>query len=189
MKDSSSVSLKGQFLIAMPRLMDPNFYKTVTCLTEHSHEGALGIIINRIFPSLTLKDLFDELKIGCVPKTISIPVHIGGPVHTNQLFVLHGPPFEWEGCHRISSSLALSNTRDVFEAIAMDQGPESFIVSLGCAGWAPGQLESEIKENSWLTSNVMDDIIFNAPIESRWDETVKKMGIDPAFLTDSAGYA
>jgi len=93
MNDSESLSLKGQFLIAMPRLLDPNFFKTVTCLSEHSKEGALGVIINRIFPSFTLKDIFNELNIGCVPEVLILPVHIGGPVNTNQLFVLHGPPF------------------------------------------------------------------------------------------------
>jgi len=189
MNDSESLSLKGQFLIAMPRLLDPNFFKTVTCLSEHSKEGALGVIINRIFPSFTLKDIFNELNIGCVPEVLILPVHIGGPVNTNQLFVLHGPPFEWEACHQVSSTLALSNSRDILEAIGMNRGPELFLISLGCAGWAPGQLEWEIKENSWLTTDIVEDIIYKTPLESRWDETVKKMGIDPAFLTDFAGRA
>ena len=189
MNESSSFYLKGQLLIAMPRLLDPNFYKTVTCLSDHTGEGALGIIVNRIFTSLSIKDIFKELNIDYRPEAAAIPVHIGGPVHTHQLFVLHGPPFEWEACHRILPSLGLSNSRDILQAIATEKGPESFIVSLGCAGWGPGQLESEIKENTWLTTHIVEDIIFNTPIEARWNETVKQMGIDPVFLTDSAAHA
>ena len=174
MEKSKSFSLQGQFLIAMPRLLDPNFFKTVTCLSHHSREGALGIVINRVFPSLSLKDIFDELKIDCTSRSTSIPVHMGGPVHTNQLFMLHGPPFEWEACHQISLSLGLSNSRDILEAIAGGKGPQSFIISLGC---------------SWLTYNIIEDMIFNTPIDNRWDETVKQMGIDPMSLADSAGHA
>lgn len=189
MGENSLSSLKGQFIIAMPNLLDPNFFKTVTCISEFASEGGLGIIINRPHTFLSGKNIFEELKIKYVPAAISIPVHIGGPVHINELFVLHGPPFEWEGCHMITPSLAMSNTRDILEAIGMGGGPNSFFVSLGCAGWGPGQLETEIKENAWLTCSIVEEIIFDTPIESRWDVTVRKMGIDPISLSEIAGHA
>jgi putative transcriptional regulator len=115
--------------------------------------------------------------------------YILGPVHTNELFVLHGPPFEWEGCHMITPSLAMSNTRDILEAIGMGEGPDSFFISLGCAGWGPGQLDMEIKENAWLNCSIAEEIIFDTPIESRWDATVRKMGVDPTSLSEIAGHA
>jgi putative transcriptional regulator len=119
----------------------------------------------------------------------SIPVHIGGPVHINQIFVLHGPPFGWDGCRIITPSLAMSNTKDILEALSKGKGPKSFLLSLGCAGWGPGQLESEIIQNVWLTSPVFEDIVFQLPIEDRWKEAVKKVGIDPLLLSDTAGHA
>ncbi len=189
MNEKFHTFLKGQFLIAMPVLADPIFYQTVTCISEHNSQGAVGVIINRANPSLAAKDIFDELKIDYTPAMGSIPIHIGGPVHIDELFVLHGPPFNWEGSFAITPSLSLSNTRDILEAIAMERGPKSFIITLGCAGWAPGQLESEIRANAWLTCNAFEDIIFEMPIETRWEAATRKMGIDPSQLSDIAGHA
>ena len=89
----------------------------------------------------------------------------------------------------ITPTLAMSNTRDVLEAIAMSRGPKSFIIALGCAGWGPGQLESEIKENAWLTVPVFEEIIFDLPIETRWEEAMRKVGVDPAMLLATSGHA
>ncbi len=185
----SPASLKGQFLIAMPSLADPNFSQTVSCICEHNDHGAMGVVINRIHDSLTAKSIFDELNISSEPGLKSIPIHIGGPVHINEIFVLHGPPFEWETSLMITPTLAMTNTKDIIEAVATNKGPKSFIITLGCAGWGPGQLESEIKENAWLTCPVFERNIFDLPIEERWGETVKRMGIDPTLLSDTAGHA
>jgi putative transcriptional regulator len=186
---NNPATLKGQFLLAMPGLADPNFHQTVTCICEHNESGALGIIVNRVHYSLTARDIFEELRIQHVPGTESVPVHLGGPVHIGEIFVLHGPPFNWEASLMITPSLAMSNTKDILEAVAMDRGPQAFIISLGCAGWGPGQLESEIKENAWLNYPIFEENIFDMPIETRWQEAVKKMGIDPILLSDSAGHA
>ncbi len=181
--------LKGQFLLAMPQMADPNFARTVTCLAEHNQEGAMGIVVNRIYPTLSGKDIFKELKIDSTSHASSIPLHVGGPVNISTIFVLHGPPFHWQGSYLISPTLALSNTRDILEAIGKDNGPESFLISLGCAGWGPGQIEAEVLRNDWLTDDIAEEIIFNTPIESRWEVAVRKMGIDPASLSDVAGHA
>jgi putative transcriptional regulator len=83
----------------------------------------------------------------------------------------------------------MGNTRDIIESIAMGRGPQSYLISIGCAGWGSGQLEAEIKQNAWLTSPVLDDIVFNLPVETRWEAAVKRMGIDPALLSATAGNA
>ena len=175
--------------MAMPGLADPNFHLTVTCICEHNENGAMGIIVNRIYDMLSGKDIFEELNIEYAPGADSIPIHIGGPVHLSEIFVLHGPPFDWEATLMITKSLAMSNTRDVLESVAMGRGPRSYIITLGCAGWGPGQLESEIKENAWLTHPIFEENIFDLPVEIRWEEAVKKMGIDPTLLSDAAGHA
>jgi putative transcriptional regulator len=189
MQDHFPDSFKGQFLMAMPSLADQNFSHTVTCICEYTPVGALGIVINRVHPGLSGKDIFNELKMEYVPGSENIPIHIGGPVHIGEIFILHGPPFGWEGCLMITPSLAMSNTRDILKNIAMGKGPGSFIIALGCAGWGPGQLDSEIKQNAWLTSPIFEDIVFDLPVEKRWVEAIKKMGIDPALLLDTAGNA
>lgn len=182
-------SLKGQLLIAMPGLSDPNFFQSVTFICEHTQAGAVGIIINRAHPDLTGKEIFRELNIGCGPQASSVQIHVGGPVHADEIFVLHGPPFNWQGCLVVSPFLAISNTIDILSALAAGKGPQSFVITLGCAGWGPGQLEYEIKENAWLTGTVSDEIIFDTPVENRWEVAVRKMGIDPNSLSQTAGHA
>ena len=95
-------TLKGHFLLAMPSLQDPNFHQTVTCMCEHNSEGAMGLVVNRVHYALTAKDIFEELKIDYKAEVQSTPIHIGGPVHMTELFVLHGPPFDWEACIKIT---------------------------------------------------------------------------------------
>ncbi len=183
------LSLKGQFLIAMPGLADPNFADTVVSVCEHTAEGTVGVVVNRIYPSLSAKEIFDELQITYTPERASVPVHYGGPVHANEIFILHGPPFDWEATLTITPFLAMSNTRDILEAIAAGTGPESFMLFLGCSGWAPSQVEEEMKGNVWLSCAVSEEIIFDLPLEERWTEAVKILGIDPSLLTDTAGHA
>lgn len=187
--DSTSGSLKGHFLISMPALLDPNFHETVTLICEHNDEGALGLVINRVHPDLTCEAIFEELELEYEAAAAALPVYIGGPVHIGQVFLIHGPPFQWEASLQITPTIAMSNSRDVVEAVARGQGPHSLIFSLGCAGWGPGQLESELRENAWLTTPSLDQIVFDWPVENRWHEAVKRMGIDPALLSDAAGTA
>lgn len=189
MSDQSHESLKGQFLIAMPLLADPNFHKSVTCICEHSDRGAMGVIINRAIPDFTAQGIFEELGIQYQAEAAQIPVHLGGPVHTDELFIVHGPPFGWKGCLLVTSGLGLSNTLDVITAIAAGKGPENFLIALGCAGWGPGQLEAEIQENAWLNCDVDEKLVFESTMESRWDLALRGMGIDPALLSDAAGHA
>lgn len=188
-KKEIGTSLKGHFLIAMPSLLDPNFYQSVTCICEHTLEGALGLVINRVLPDLTGGTVFRELGIDSVPQRDAIPIYLGGPVHKGQIFVLHGPPFEWEGLYSVTPSLAMSNTKDILQALAMGKGPDTFVVTLGCAGWGPGQLEAEIMANAWLTCPVNETILFKTPVEKRWEQSAKLIGIDLNLLSDAVGHA
>ncbi len=173
----------------MPNLLDPNFYQSVTCICEHTLEGALGLVINRTLPDLTAAMVFRELGLEPVPSMDSAPVFLGGPVHKGQIFVLHGPPFEWESFHPVTTSLALSNSKDILAALAQGKGPRSFILALGCAGWGPGQLESEIMANAWLTSPVDEAILFEIKPEARWEQAAKLIGVDISLLGDTVGHA
>jgi putative transcriptional regulator len=173
----------------MPGLKDPNFYQTVSIICEHNDEGAVGLVINRLHAQLSGEDIFKELRMEFDSTGSALPVHIGGPVHIGEIFMVHGAPFGWESCLMVTPTIAMSNTRDIVEAVAMGRGPDSCILSIGCAGWGPGQLEAEIRDNAWLTSPASDEIIFNCPVENRWTEAVKRMGIDPTLLSETAGHA
>lgn len=181
--------LKGHFLMAMPGLMDPNFYRTVTFICEHSREGAMGIIIDRPLSGLNGENIFKELDIPFLDELAEVQIFYGGPVHTEEIFVLHGPPFNWGGCLAVSPSFGLSNTIDILESIAMGKGPENFIITLGCSGWGGGQLESEMKDNAWLTCTASMDITFHTPPERKWMTAIQKLGIDPELLSGEAGHA
>jgi putative transcriptional regulator len=187
--EADIMPLKGEFLMAMPTLQDPNFFKTVVCICEDTSNGAMGVIINRQHAALTAKTIFKELKMDYLPETADHPIYIGGPVNTGEVFVLHGPPFDWIGCLRVNSWLALSNTRDVLEAIAAGRGPEPFLIVLGCSGWGNGQLDMEMKENCWLTCPADKRIIFDIPAKERWAEGLKLIHIDPAFFPGTPGRA
>ena len=122
MNDKIHMSLKGHFLIAMPGLLDPNFSRSVVCICEHTGEGSLGLVVNRAYPSLLSKDIFEELGIEYLPEKADIPIFFGGPVHMDELFILHGPPFDWGPSVVIVPSLAMSNNRAILEAIALGRG-------------------------------------------------------------------
>ncbi len=172
MTDEISQSIKGQFLLAIPGLPDPNFAQTVTCMCEHNESGALGFIVNKVHPLLTGRELFEDLNIQCDKSVDSLEIYLGGPVQPSGVFVLHGPPFDWNESLKVSDRLALSNSRDILEAIAVQQGPESFMILLGCAGWGPMQLDNELNDSAWLTCPMSEEIIFSTNTELRYDKAM-----------------
>ena len=182
-------SLKGQFLMAMPGLLDPNFHQTVICLSEHTHDGAVGIVVNRAHPTLKADIIFSELEIDHHIDVGRSPIYLGGPVHASEVFILHGRPFDTHVSLEITPYVAMSTTREVLEHIARGKGPEAFLISLGCAGWGPGQLEAEIRQNAWLTCDIDEAIMFDAPVDERWERAMRNLGIDPSLLIDAAGHA
>ena len=176
MSDGYPDSMKGQFILAMPGLPDPNFAETVTCICEHNETGALGFIVNKLHPLLTGRELFEDLDIECSQSVDQLNVYLGGPVQPSGVFVLHGPPFTWRECLRITGRLGLSNSRDILDAIAKNEGPDSFLVLLGCAGWGPMQLDSELKENAWLTCPISEEIVFLEDVDMKWEKAMMMVG-------------
>ena len=131
-------SLKGQFLIAMPGLLDPNFFQTVSCISEHTAEGAVGLVINRHHALVSAKDIFGELNLHCTAEAESIPVHVGGPVHINEIFVLHGPPFQWQGCLPIIPGAGHEQYPGHPGGHCPGrEGPADFLITLAVPGGAP----------------------------------------------------
>ena len=182
-------SLQNQFLIAMPSLDDPNFSQTVTFITEHSANGALGLVINRPL-NLTLGQLLEHLQLASdQPDMAKIPVYHGGPVETEQGFVIHSPVGHWGTTLRVTDDIGITTSRDILQAVAQGQGPDHLLVALGYAGWGPGQLEQELLDNAWLSSPFDFSILFEMPSEQRWLASAALLGIDLHLLSSHAGHA
>ncbi len=170
-------------------LMDPNFHQTVTLICEYTKNGAMGIVVNRQDHQLLAQAIFKELGFSYLPEVGETAVYIGGPVNSNELFVLHDDPAGWEDTFQVATGVGLSNTTEIVEAIAQNKGPQNYILALGCAGWGPGQLDFEMRENSWLVSPAYADILFEVPVENRWQQVLSKNGIDSALFSGVAGNA
>ena len=185
----SSANFTNHFLIAMPSLADPNFSQTVTLICEHNSEGALGIVINRPM-NLQLQEVLKHLGMSAATTEIEvIPIFAGGPVHMDHGFVLHEPLGQWEATLKVNNQIGLTTSRDILAAIAAGKGPNKTLVTLGYAGWGPGQLEHEIADNAWLTVTHDAEIVFDIPVEKRWQAAATKLGIDLNLLAGDAGHA
>jgi putative transcriptional regulator len=186
---SSQDFLTNQFLVAMPALEDPNFRECVTLICEHNAEGALGIVINRPM-NVVLEDVLKQLSLKADdPDTGASPVYLGGPVQTERGFVIHEPHGVWEATLKVSESIGVTTSRDVLEAVAAGKGPERCFVALGYAGWTAGQLEEEMKSNAWLSTPADSRIIFDTPVELRWQAAARLIGVDLALLSGDTGHA
>ena len=184
-----SVDLTHNFLIAMPNMADPYFAKSLTYICEHNEQGALGVVINRPI-ELSIQTLLDQVEIKLENSGIGqMPVHFGGPVQMDRGFVLHSPLGEWQSTLMVNDEIGLTTSKDILEAVAAGTGPSQFFITLGYAGWAPGQLEHEISQNAWLTVAASRGLIFDVPVEERFERAVQLLGVDLSMLSDEAGHA
>lgn len=173
----------------MPGMADPYFAKTLTLICEHSDEGAIGVVVNKPI-DLTLASLFGEINIALKDATLrETNVLFGGPVLMDRGFVLHQPLGEWSSTLKIDDELGLTTSKDILEAIAAGQGPSRVLVTLGYAGWGPGQLEDEVARNGWLSVNANADVVFNLPPAERLAAAMALLGLNYGNLSDVAGHA
>ncbi|MBS0589674.1 MAG: YqgE/AlgH family protein, partial [Proteobacteria bacterium] len=166
----------NRFLIAMPNMRDPDFVRGVALICQHSADGAMGVLINRL-SEYRLGDVLVQMGIKPQHATVEdTPVLIGGPVQPERGFVLHSAEGNWESSYRISETLCMTTSRDVLAAMAEGHGPRRALVALGYAGWAAGQIENEIKQNAWLTADADARILFDVPLEHRWEAAAESLG-------------
>ena len=186
---SDALDLTHQFLIAMPAMADPNFAGSVVYVCEHGEKGALGLVINRP-TELTLERLFDkiDLKLEIAPWR-DAPVYFGGPVQTERGFVLHAPTGSYSSSLKVADGITLTTSKDVLEAVAQGRGRRRCSSRSAMPAGAPGQLESEVAQNAWLTVQADRSIIFDTPVEQRFSAALSLLGIDGSQLTGQAGHA
>ena len=193
MAAGSRIDLTNQFLIAMPGMADDTFAGSVVYLCEHSERGALGLVINKPI-DIKLKNLFEKVELPLDRQELAEqPVFFGGPVQTERGFVLHERQSEGESPYTSTMSvpggLEMTTSKDVLEAMSNGAGPRRVLITLGCSGWSAGQLEEEIGRNGWLTVGADPAVIFETPIEQRYQRAVSLLGFDPRMLSQEAGHA
>src|SRR5262245_40308916 len=189
--------LDGQMLIAMPTMGDERFTLSVIYMCAHSSEGAMGIIVNQPAAHINFQDLLVQLDVVNADDAIELPpraggvtVLKGGPVETSRGFVLHSSDFFIENSTLpIDEGICLTATLDILKAIARGEGPQRAVLALGYAGWAPGQLETEINQNGWLHCTADSELIFGQDTEGKYVKALKKIGIDLGMLSSEAGHA
>ena len=190
---SGGINLTNQFLIAMPGNAGDTFAGTVIYLCEHTDKGALGLVINKPI-DIKLKNLFEKVELALDRVDLAeSPVYYGGPVQTERGFVLHeqldDEAARFNSSLRIPGGLEMTTSKDVLEALANGAGPTKILVTLGYSGWGAGQLEEEMGRNTWINVEAEPEIIFNTPVEQRYDKALSLLGIDPAMLSADAGHA
>lgn len=190
-------SLRGQFLVAMPQMGDERFQEAVVYLVGHGDEGAMGLVVNQKLDDMRFTDILTELNLGGPDEIIQLPEKVrnravlrGGPVQKSRGFVLHSPDyFISDNSYAVSDEICLTATLDVLKAIAFQPAPADALFALGYCGWAPGQLEGEIGHNGWLTAPFSRKLLFETPIEKRYDAALAQLGITRASLSSTAGRA
>ncbi|QYF91626.1 YqgE/AlgH family protein [Massilia sp. PAMC28688] len=189
---ATSLNLANHFLIAMPSMDDPVFGGAVVYICEHNDKGVLGVIINKP-TDMTMEILFERIDLtitdGLHNDVVNEPIMFGGPVQDDRGFVLHTPGAHYSSSLTVTSEVAFTTSIDVLEAVANGSGPQRLLVSIGYAGWSPGQLEEEIGRNGWLTVGADAHVLFDLPAEERYTAAIKLLGIDPLMLASEAGHA
>lgn len=190
--------LDGQLLVAMPLMSDRRFARSVIYVCAHSDEGAMGLIINQRATHISAPDLLERLGIDTrtgdeeevSDDILSLSIQVGGPVETGRGFVLHsGDYFSEDSTLTIESGICLTATIDILKAIAHGKGPDKALLALGYSGWSPGQLESEIQANGWLSCPADPELVFGTDLDTKYARAMAKLGINLSHLVNDAGHA
>ena len=183
------MDLTGQILVSMPSLQDERFYKTVIYMCAHSKDGSMGIIINKKIDHDLYPDLLKQLGIDQPLKNKKFFIRYGGPIESRRGFILHSDDSIRKETLSIDKGVALTNTAGFFDDLAKNSGPKYSILALGYTGWGPGQLEYEIKKNSWVNLPIESSFLFDEKVTTKWADAYKLMGINSSNLSLFSGNA
>lgn len=191
----TATNLTDHFLIAMPSLVDSCFEGTLTYICDHSpSSGAMGVVVNKPLEA-SLSALLQNTDVS-QKKTLmhTVPLYFGGPVQVDHGFVLHRPPGNWESTMEVNKEVGLTTSTDILRALGSEESrgsmaPGDYIVTVGYAGWSPGQLEDEICMNSWLSVRARPAIMFDIPFDKRLKAAMELIGVSPLTLSSGFGRA
>ena len=183
--------LKGNIICALPQLNDAFFSKSIIYLTHHNKDGAVGIVLNYKIMDIKGSELYKKLNINNVKEHLEtdFTFHVGGPLNQNNGFILHSHDYKCESTINISKKVKLTCSTHIISDIAHNKGPKKFFISLGYSGWGPGQLEDEIKQNSWIHIKEELDLLFEIETKKKWNNAIEKTGIDFTKFSSTSGNA
>jgi putative transcriptional regulator len=178
-------SLAPGFLVAAPILRDPNFAGSVVLMVEHSDQGALGFVVNRV-ASASLRRVLERLGIADTPVQNNLPVMIGGPISTQTGWIVFEAPERRpeprEDVLMVTDSLGVSASKQfLIDVVKGDTAGRAMLVH-GYAGWGPGQLESELRQGVWIPVDLDARVIFETAPDGRWSAALSVLGIHPAAI-------
>ncbi len=187
------MNLANHFLVAMPGMQDPFFQRSVIYVCEHNEEGAMGLVVNDPI-DLTIATMLDRVDVEPLyPKVrrenLNAAVLSGGPIAEDRGFILHESKDSYQSSLQVTEQLNLTTSKDILAVLGTEAEPDNYIITLGYAGWTPGQLEKELAENAWLTVEADPKVIFETPIQERWHKAVKMLGVEPSQLSVDMGHA
>ncbi len=187
---TQTLDLTGQLLIAMPGMTDQRFSRAVIFICKHNVEGAMGLVINRPCRKPDISAFMENLAIEITTELHETSIFIGGPVQRQRGFVLHSPhPTQGQDTLFVTDGIMLSNNRALLRHIAHGKGPKSWLIALGYSGWGPGQLETELKANAWLSVKADEVLVFSQNAQSKWENALHLLGVSPQLLSAEAGTA
>lgn len=181
--------LSNQFLIALPVLEDSIFDRSVSLICRHDEKGAMGLVFNKT-TKYNLAEVLSHIGLEVEDKAcFDVPVFEGGPVHHERGFILHTPLGNWDSTLEVTKDIGITSSKDILAAIAKGEGPEQYLVALGCAGWSEGQLEQELLDNAWITAPMDIDMLFAEDVSMKWRGSAKNIGVDVLKISQVAGHA
>jgi len=169
--------LTGQLLVATPEMPDPRFAETVLYMIKHDEHGAVGLVVNRPVARGPIADVLKSLGVETEGAGGEITLHYGGPVEPGKGFILHSDDYVLDSTTKIKDGIAVTTDSEILRALSLGKGPRRSLLALGYAGWAPGQLEAEIKANGWFSIPADAELIFGADAEKKWDRALERRRI------------
>lgn len=167
----------GQLLVATAEMKDPRFVESVIYIVQHNHEGTMGLVINRPLTQAPIEDVLKGSGVDGKDATRKVTVHYGGPVSPRQGFILHSDDFVLENSKKVKDGIAMTSDARIVGEISIGKGPRQFLLMIGYAGWAPGQLEEEMKAKSWFLIPADKELIFDKKTENKWQRALDKRQI------------
>jgi putative transcriptional regulator len=171
------VFITGQLLVATPEMKDPRFAEAVIYMVKHDADGAFGLVINRPIAKGPFEDLLKGFGAEIKDAQGEVLIHYGGPVSMQQGFVLHSDDVMIESSLKMVNGIAMTPGVKIIEALARGEGPRESLVMLGYAGWAPGQLEMELRTDSWFVIPGEKSLIFGKDADKKWHEAMDRRQI------------
>lgn len=177
-EDKADEFLAGRLLVASAEMGDPNFARTVIYMVQHDTTGALGLVVNNPIGEAPIDRLLEALGADAAGNGAQIKVYSGGPVDPSRGFVLHSTDVLISESKDVDGVFAVTTRPEILRAIAEGKGPKRALFILGYAGWAPGQLESEIAAGAWENVPPDETLIFEESDEAKWERAISRHSID-----------